>query len=266
MNSISGFSTFGEIQEANTTAKTIIDNTNSVLNSVNIWVLVVILIVIVLLTAYFIYYAPEKKNIMQTIKERVAHMEERVNSNSNEDEIKIIGKSKVINNDNYYDKIKNLSYNDKITHLQMYAKEAQSIIPSFPKFPNTLNNKIDKVDNNPNKIISSFMKTLFPSTEFTTIDKPWLKGNTLECYSPELMLAVEYRDESNYIWPNSTKCSKEEFELMQVRNAEKDKICLNYNICLIKISYLIPKTEIPFAVYCKLLDAVPFLDIEIRTT
>lgn len=250
-------SSLNTLSQADNNAKSIIENTNSLLNYINVWVLFIILICIICVTIYFVQSVPEKKNIMADIRQKVS----QISSSSTEKEKNYLS-SKFKNEEilDYYEKIKMLTRDQKIDHLRLYAKEAQLIIPSFPKYPSDFQfNKKDQEE----EIIESFMKSLFPTETFENIKAPWLKGNSLNCYSSNLMIAVEYRDERNYIWPNFTKSTKEEFEKLQILNSEKDQICLNYNICLIKISYLVPKPEIPFAIYCKLLDAVPYLNIEI---
>ena len=175
--------------------------------------------------------------------------------------------SSVISSQNYYEQISKLSESEKIAHLKLYEREAKRIIPNFPSFP--LLQRDNKEKQNEDKeseqeIIYKFMTKLFPKSEFHNIKPKWLNNTPLNCYSEELMIAVEYHDDSFYMWPNSKHKNQKEFESSLHLEREKQRLCSEYNICLIIISHLVTKNELPYAIYCKLLDSIPYLNVNIR--
>lgn len=258
--------------EANNNAKSIIENTNLFLSSLNIWTLVVILVCVTLIFIYVQYTKMTKlenavpmKKIDQQMKNYISQSTNQSTDQSlkeNKEEIKIPLQQYT----NYYDQISKYQHSDKIAHLKLYEKEAKRIIPNFPKFPTE--EKLKELNSKKNlsnqDYIREYMQILFPGVEFNNIDPKWLNNMPLYCYSEELMIAVEYHNEYHYIWPNSKRGSKREFEKQLENEREKERICRNFNICYITISYLVPQNEIPFAIYCKLLDAIPYLNVNIR--
>jgi hypothetical protein len=67
----------------------------------------------------------------------------------------------------------------------------------------------------------------------------------LDCYNPELKIAVEYNGEQHYKWPNFTNQSYDQFINQVRRDALKVEMCDRYGVYLITVPYNVPFTKIP---------------------
>lgn len=174
-----------------------------------------------------------------------------------------------------YSLLENKEIPQAIPILERYSKKAQKIIPFFPSFP-----KIWLMPPTEKGSFSSlgerhcieFMELLFPGYHFPKVRPKWLEntkhetGRCLELdgYCEELSIAIEYNGIQHYVWPNFTNMTREEFIRQRERDQLKVEICISRNICLIRIPYTVPLERIPLAIYSKLLEGVPELEIEIQ--
>lgn len=170
--------------------------------------------------------------------------------------------------DDIYEEIKALSIDESITILNKWCKHAQKIIPQFPDFPKIwLLPPTDKgiYRSKSERYSIEFMQLLFPSYEFKQVRPCWLRNpETNRCleldgYCEELSLAIEYNGVQHYEWPNFLPMTKEQFFKQCERDQIKAEICIERNICLLRIPYTVPYKRLPLAIYAKLLDAVPNL-------
>lgn len=169
----------------------------------------------------------------------------------------------------FYDKIKDKNIKESVVYLKKKGREAQRIVPQFPNFPDIwLYPPESKATNSSlgEKYCIEFLELLFLGHKFIKTRPKWLRNPKtnrpleLDGYCEELKIALEYQGIQHYEWPNFTNCSKEAFFSQRERDQIKEEVCINKNICLIKIPYTIELKRIPLAIYAKLLDAVPGLN------
>jgi len=171
----------------------------------------------------------------------------------------------------FYEKLEGKSIEESVSILSRKGKEAQRIVPQFPNFPGiwllspTTKEKYASLGE---RYCIEFLELLFPGHKFKKIRPKWLRNPKtnrpleLDGYCEELMIAIEYQGKQHYVWPNFTKCSRKEFFAQQERDRIKEETCINKNICLIQVPYTVELSRIPLAVYSKLLDAVPELNLK----
>jgi hypothetical protein len=78
------------------------------------------------------------------------------------------------------------------------------------------------------------------------------KNLELDCFNPELKLAVEYNGIQHYKFPNFTGMSEEEFKGQLRRDLFKKKRCKEKGVTLIIVPYTIRLTEIEYYLIEKL--------------
>jgi hypothetical protein len=169
-----------------------------------------------------------------------------------------------------YEKL-NPKINIAIKQLQRKAHEAKRIIPYFPDFPNLwLLPYKDKgaYGSIPERYCIEFLHLLFPQHTFIKQKHSWLRNTKtnypleLDAFCSELMIALEYNGIQHYVWPNYFHSTIDQFFAQRDRDQLKEEICIKENICLIRISYLVELERIPLAIYSKLLEAVPGLNLK----
>jgi len=65
------------------------------------------------------------------------------------------------------------------------------------------------------------------------------KNLELDCYNPDIKVAIEYNGEQHYKWPNFTNQSQFEFENQVRRDEYKRQTCDENNVYLITIPYYV---------------------------
>ena len=169
-----------------------------------------------------------------------------------------------------YEELQGLTVDQAVDLLRKRSQRARQIIPHFPSFPHLWllpPRERGAYDSLGERYSIEFMELLFPGHRFRKVRPDWLRntlhrtGRCLELdgFCPELSLALEYNGRQHYEWPNFTGMTQEEFERQQERDQLKVEICIDKNICLIRIPYTVPLERIPLAIYAKLLDSVPGL-------
>lgn len=168
-----------------------------------------------------------------------------------------------------YDKL-NPGINSAIEQLQKKGNEAKRIIPNFPAFPGIWllpsKNK-GTFASIPERYCIEFLHLLFPGYTFVKGKHSWIRNPKtnypleLDGYCPELMIAIEYNGIQHYVWPNFFHSTIKEFFAQRDRDQVKAEICIQEHICLIRVPYIIPLERIPLAIYAKLLEAVPGLEL-----
>lgn len=241
------------------------DNKNSRYKSY-LWLIV--LLILAILVCIFIR-SPDKQetdNIESTVKVRSA-----------EKATQQVPQKWESHNLNSYSKEKNKSLCDELSpqisvaieQLRQKAQEAKRIIPYFPDFPSIwlLPPKNKGVYGSiPERYCIEFLHLLFPGYTFIKQKHKWIKNPKtnypleLDGFCHELMIAIEYNGIQHYVWPNFFHSSIEQFFAQRDRDQIKVEVCIQKNICLIRIPYLCPLERIPLAIYAKLLEAVPGLD------
>jgi hypothetical protein len=78
------------------------------------------------------------------------------------------------------------------------------------------------------------------------------KNLELDCFNPELKLAVEYNGIQHYKYPNFTGMSEEAFKAQLRRDLFKKEMCREKGITLIIVPYTIRLTEIEYYLIEKL--------------
>ncbi len=202
-----------------------------------------------LATSYAMTYFAEKRNVnFAAIIEQNTRKLEKVEP--------------IVARQEYYEKIKGLKSPREIeSALVLYGKEARRIIPSFPLFtPFCVDDRIDVKQNSIN-----FLGRLFPGISFSHKILREKDPIVLTSYSEKYMLAVEYRDSSRYNWPTPSgeKMTYQPFEELREYDQKVERLCIQNNICLIILTYECKREHVAYLTYCKLLDSVPFLDVEI---
>lgn len=87
------------------------------------------------------------------------------------------------------------------------------------------------------------LESLFPGYTFATVRPDFLKnpktGRNLEldCYCPDLNLAVEYQGEQHYRYPNPYHHSAEDFYGQLERDRIKQELCTRHGVTLIQVPY-----------------------------
>jgi hypothetical protein len=115
---------------------------------------------------------------------------------------------------------------------------------------NTTRNSRGRVISRGERMCCETMKRIY-GVPFESIWPDWLinpeTGQPLEldCYNPELQIAVEYNGEQHYKWPNFTNQTHQEF-INQVRRDElKMQLCDRNGVYLIVVPYNVPLDKIP---------------------
>lgn len=85
--------------------------------------------------------------------------------------------------------------------------------------------------------------------KFNTHRPDFLRGNKgrnleLDCFNPELRLAVEYNGEQHYKWPNFTNQTREQFEEQIARDQFKLDACDANGVYLITVPYTVPENKL----------------------
>ncbi|AYV86073.1 MAG: hypothetical protein Solivirus5_1, partial [Solivirus sp.] len=162
----------------------------------------------------------------------------------------------------YYSRISSLPEEKREENLILYGKEARRIIPTFPQFvPGREFSKDSTAAKlNIKESTLKYLGQLFPGIQF--VEKRF-HGSVLTSFSEEHMIAVEYREETHYRWPSEAKIPYKEFERLRAEDNQIEKICIQNNICLIVIVFSLEPKEIAEIIYCKLLDSVPFFDVDL---
>jgi len=166
--------------------------------------------------------------------------------------------------------LNNKSIPEAISILESYSRRAQQIIPFFPSFPKIwLRPPTEKgrYASLGERHCVEFLELLFAGHKFLKVRPRWLKNykhNTgrcleLDAYCEALAIALEYNGRQHHEWPNFTGMTWEEFKRQQERDQMKVEVCIERNICLIRIPHTVPLERIPIAIYAKLLEAVPEL-------
>lgn len=132
------------------------------------------------------------------------------------------------------------------------SKRGQKIfVPSFVK--GIEKQELDKYDKKYilskkkewfNEMYMTFLiRKIFP--QYITLEntRGILNRLELDCYIPDLKLGFEYDGEQHYIFPNSFHKSKEDFKEQLRRDREKDRLCKEMGIKLIRIKYDETMTE-----------------------
>jgi hypothetical protein len=173
------------------------------------------------------------------------------------------------NKSSYYDKL-NSDLNIAVQQIKKKAQEARHIIHDFPEFPDIwllhTNNK-GEYGSIPERYCIEFLHLLFPGYTFIKKKHSFLRNPKtnypleLDGYCEELMIALEYNGIQHYVWPNFYHSKVEDFFSQRDRDQIKEDICKKRNICLIRIPYTVSILRIPLAIYAKLLEAVPGLEL-----
>ena len=173
------------------------------------------------------------------------------------------------NKSSYYDKLDS-NVHAAIQQVKKKAQEAKRIIPDFPEFPDIwlvhTNNK-GAYGSIPERYCIEFLHLLFPGYTFVKQKHGWIRNPKtnypleLDGYCEELMIAIEYNGIQHYVWPNFYHSKVEDFFSQRDRDLIKEDICRERNVCLIRIPYTVPILRIPLAIYAKLLEAVPGLEL-----
>ena len=111
------------------------------------------------------------------------------------------------------------------------------------------------------QITRKTLESIF-GVQFINTRPKWLRNPEtnrcleLDCYSEELKIAAEYNGIQDYVWPNWTGCSKDEF-FQQLRRDRYKKIrCEEENVYLINIPYTVAHDLIPDFILTKLPESV----------
>lgn len=248
------------------------NNNNTTRETSNIYIWIILLIIMGLLVCIFLkdsnssyspisYNETRQQNVDLSNEDESSDLplEKNINSLS----------SNIISSSGFYDRLEGKSLEQSVSLLRNKAQEAKRIIPYFPDFPDLWLmppvNK-DSYGSIGERYCIEFLQLLFPGYVFKKVRPSWLRnpetGRPLELdgFCEGLMIAIEYNGIQHYKWPNFTGCTLEEFFKQRQRDQIKEEICIEKNICLIRIPYVIPVERIPLAVYSKLLDAVPGLN------
>ena len=91
-------------------------------------------------------------------------------------------------------------------------------------------------------ICKEIFKILF-DTEFVKIKPKWLKGLELDGYAKigDMKIAFEYDGEQHYMFKTHWHKTIEKFEEMQERDRQKDLLCEENDVILIRIPYTVKK-------------------------
>lgn len=93
----------------------------------------------------------------------------------------------------------------------------------------------------------------FKSYRLKSMINPYTKkALELDCYNPQVGIAVEYQGEQHYRFPNGFHKTREEFEDQVARDVIKEHLCKKNNILLIKVPYTVPLDVIPSYIYDRL--------------
>jgi len=93
------------------------------------------------------------------------------------------------------------------------------------------------------------LSKLYPQHQFQRVRPNFLKnpktGRNLEldCYCPELKLAVEYQGRQHYYYDSHFHKSKKEFYEQLERDHIKQALCIQNGIRLIQVPYTVPNIE-----------------------
>ena len=97
---------------------------------------------------------------------------------------------------------------------------------------------------NKQKLCNDILEEYY-NVKFISIKPNWLKNPETNCnlklnsYNDELKIALEYRPEHRYNYPNIYNESKEKFDNQQKLDLLKKKLCLENNVTLIIVPYWI---------------------------
>lgn len=93
----------------------------------------------------------------------------------------------------------------------------------------------------------------FPNTRPSFLINP-RTGRRLEldCYNKGLNLALEYNGKQHYVYPNYWHRSEGQFKQQQYRDKQKERICREKGITLIKVPYTVGRRNIPSFIVKKL--------------
>lgn len=100
------------------------------------------------------------------------------------------------------------------------------------------------------KICCKTMSNIY-GVDFVNTRPDWLvnpeTGRKLEldCYNPDLKIAVEYNGEQHYKWPNFTGQTREQFESQMRRDKVKIETCKKAGVHLIIVPYTVKHSDIP---------------------
>lgn len=150
--------------------------------------------------------------------------------------------------------------------LTKKGNQANRIVPQFPLFPQLWllpPSKKGTYSSLGERYCVEFMELLFSPHQFVKVKPPWLKnprtGRRLELdgYCSELEIAIEYNGYQHYVWPNHLLKTEKEFLAQKYRDKIKVEMCKDRGVFLICIPYSIPISQIPLAIYSKLLEGMP---------
>ncbi len=91
--------------------------------------------------------------------------------------------------------------------------------------------------------METIIKEIFPKYLVITNTRSFLDGLEIDCYLPNLKIGFEYNGEQHYNFPNIFHKTKDEFEMQQERDIEKNKLAKERGINLITIKYNEPLTK-----------------------
>jgi hypothetical protein len=223
------------------------------------------LLVLAFLICIFIR-SPDRQKINEDITEPT--VEKVVQQTPKELKLHNINSHLDTNSRSLYDQL-SPNINTAINQLQQKSREAKRIIAYFPDFPNIwlLPPKTKEgYASIPERYCIEFLHLLFPGYNFIKQKHSWLRNTKtnypleLDGYCSDLMIAIEYNGIQHYVWPNFFHSTIDDFFSQRDRDQIKVEICIEKNICLIRIPYTVPKERIPLAIYAKLLEAVPGLE------
>ena len=220
----------------------------------------IILVILAILVCIFIK-APQKE--VSTTNEKEADILE--------EPVREVRTWKPIQNNksSYYDKL-DPNVHVAVQQIKKKAQEAKHIIPNFPEFPDiwlTHTNNKGAYGSIPERYCIEFLHLLFPGYIFIKKKHKWIRNITtnypleLDGYCEELMIALEYNGIQHYVWPNFYHSTVEDFFSQRDRDQIKEDVCAQRNVCLLRIPYTVPILRIPLAIYAKLLEAVPGLEL-----
>lgn len=95
------------------------------------------------------------------------------------------------------------------------------------------------------EVLQSIFGVHFPSTRPYFLKNPDTGKNLeLDCYNPDLKIAVEYQGQQHYRFIKYFHKDEEAFRKQQQRDQYKKAVCESRGICLIEVPYTVPHNKI----------------------
>lgn len=107
------------------------------------------------------------------------------------------------------------------------------------------------------QILEDYFKRPFPKVKANFIRNP--KTNRpleLDCYNPDLKIALEHHGIQHYEYPNRYHKSEDEFKELKYRDNIKSAMCQKLGIKLIIVKYDVPEAELKSYILAKLNEKV----------